>query len=489
MRTVADLKGRKIAVTGVGTLTGWVTRELVKSQGWSDSDVTYVTSSNIAASRALLKVGEIDAMTTDMSTTLEQQRKGEERLLFSYGDLVKDFHMQIIFATDKVIAEKPEAVRAFVAAWLETIAFVKANKAKTVEILHQVLGFHPDGIETFEVNLPDARYGDPAARVRFHETFAAALRELPGAASVGATSWLPANGAYHQWGFRPVSLAPGADGVPAMYRVIDGDYFQTIGVPIVRGRAFNDADRADTAGKAVISLSLAKKAFGERDPLGQYFEGGDGRFQVIGVAGDVAMDPNGTQMDFVYLSHAQFAGDRNWTLIYVMRASGDPAALLGPARAALSRLDPALVLFQPRALDDVLAGHRARERFTLLLMGTFAAVALALAAIGLYGVLSYAVTQRVHEIGVRMALGARPGQVLRAVMSHGAFIAAAGGAVGLAGALALGRVLEGTIAGTQPRDPVVFIGVVLVLGTAVAAAGYIPARRATKTEPIEALRQ
>ena len=151
VRTVADLKGRKIAVTGVGTLTGWVTRELVKSQGWSDSDVTYVTSSNIAASRALLKVGEIDAMTTDMSTTLEQQRKGEERLLFSYGDLVKDFHMQIIFATDKVIAEKPEAVRAFVSAWLETIAFVKANKAKTVEILQQVLGFHPDVLsETYD---------------------------------------------------------------------------------------------------------------------------------------------------------------------------------------------------------------------------------------------------------------------------------------------------------------------------------------------------
>jgi NitT/TauT family transport system substrate-binding protein len=144
VKTVADLKGRKIAITGAGTLTGWITRELVKSRSWSDSDITYVTSSNIAASRALLKVGEIDAMTTDMSTTLEQQRKGEETLLFSYGDLVKDFHMQIIFATDKVIAENPDAVRAFMAAWLETIAFVKANKAKTVEIIQQVLGFHPD---------------------------------------------------------------------------------------------------------------------------------------------------------------------------------------------------------------------------------------------------------------------------------------------------------------------------------------------------------
>jgi ABC-type nitrate/sulfonate/bicarbonate transport system substrate-binding protein len=151
VKSVADLKGRKVAITGAGTLTGWITRELVKSQGWSDSDITYVTSTNIAASRALLKVGEIDAITTDLSTTLEQQRKGEERLLFSYGDLVKDFHMQIIFATDKVIAEKPEAVRAFMAGWLETIAFAKANKAETVEIIQQVLGFHPDVLnETYD---------------------------------------------------------------------------------------------------------------------------------------------------------------------------------------------------------------------------------------------------------------------------------------------------------------------------------------------------
>jgi NitT/TauT family transport system substrate-binding protein len=144
IQTVADLKGKKIAITGAGTLTGWLTRELVKSQGWAENDVKYVMSSNIAASRALLKVGEIDAITTDMSTTLENQRRGEERMLFTYGDLVKDFHMQIIFATDKVMAEKPQAVRDFMAAWFETIAFAKANKEKTVSIVQHVLGFHPD---------------------------------------------------------------------------------------------------------------------------------------------------------------------------------------------------------------------------------------------------------------------------------------------------------------------------------------------------------
>jgi ABC-type nitrate/sulfonate/bicarbonate transport system substrate-binding protein len=144
LKSVTDLKGKKIAVTGASTLTGWITRELVRSLGWTDRDVHYVTSSNIAASRALLQTGEIDAVTTDMTTTLENQRIGKERLLYTYGDLVKDFHMQIILATDNVIAAKPEAVRAFMAAWLETIAFARANKTKTLKIIQQVLGFHPD---------------------------------------------------------------------------------------------------------------------------------------------------------------------------------------------------------------------------------------------------------------------------------------------------------------------------------------------------------
>ncbi len=144
IKTIADLKGKKIAITGAGTLTGWITRELVRSQGWTDRDVTYVTSTNIAASRALLRTGEIDAVTTDMTTTLENERLGRERLLYSFGELVKDFHMQIILGANKTIAEKPDAVRAFMAGWLETIAFAKANKQKTIAIIVDVLKFNPE---------------------------------------------------------------------------------------------------------------------------------------------------------------------------------------------------------------------------------------------------------------------------------------------------------------------------------------------------------
>jgi len=351
------------------------------------------------------------------------------------------------------------------------------------------LGFTPEQVETFEVNLPEARYADASTRIRFQQNYLRALGALPGVRTVGATSWLPANGAYHQWGYGYRTGDGTEQWTQAQYRVTDGDYFASVGIPLRAGRTFSDADWADTVGKALISASLARRAYGDRNPLGERFEGGDRTFEVIGVVADVAQDPSGAPANYVYLSHEQFGNDRNWTLVYTLRTSVPPASVVGPARAALAAIDPALVLFQPRSLEDVLGAHRARERFTLLLLGTFAAVALTLAAIGLYGVLSYAVNQRVHEIGIRMALGARPEQVRRAVLSHGASIAAVGGIVGVAGAIGLGRIVEGVVTGAHARDPLVIGAVILVLGAAVAAAGYVPARRATRIEPVEALRQ
>jgi putative ABC transport system permease protein len=350
------------------------------------------------------------------------------------------------------------------------------------------LGFEASRVETFEVNLPVARYADPAQRVLFHQAFRQRLAELPGVEAVGAVSWLPANGDYHLWGVEYRDAAGAEQGLGAQIRVIEGDLFGTLGIPLLKGRSFGAVDRSDTSGVALISKSLAEKAYGARDPLGQSFRTGSRSFRVIGVVGDVAVAANGTRFPQVYLSHAQFAGNRNWSLSYVVRTTRSPEAAVGPARAALAALDPALVLHRPRPLDDVVAQHRARERFTLLLMATFAAVALSLAAVGVYGVLSYAVTQRVHEIGVRMALGARPVQVRAAVLRHGLLIASLGMAAGLVAALGLSRALERLVFGVSPRDPLVFVTVVLVLGAVALAAGYVPARRATRVQPLEALR-
>jgi putative ABC transport system permease protein len=351
------------------------------------------------------------------------------------------------------------------------------------------LGFDSDHVETFEVHLPEARYAAAASRVRFHEAFGRTLAELPGVERVGAVSWLPTNGNFHQWGYG-YRDSTGADQYygNTETRVVERDYFAALRIPLISGRTFVPTDLLDSNGVALISRSLAERIYGQHDPLGERFQTGGREFRVIGVVGDVANQADGARVPMIYLSHLQVAGDRNWSLTYVVRTAGPPEAMTGSARAALAAIDPALVLYRPRPLDDVVVGHRARQRFTLFLMGAFATVALTLAAVGVYGVLSYAVTQRVHEIGVRMALGARPGQVRAVVLRHGAMIGASGMAVGAVAAAGLSQVLRTLVFRVSPREPVIFGAVALVLGAVVLLAGYVPARRATRVEPLEALR-
>jgi predicted permease len=354
---------------------------------------------------------------------------------------------------------------------------------------HVKLGFEPAGVATFEVHLPEARYGEPESRVRFHDAYQDRLRALPGVEAVGLTSWLPANGRYHHWGFSFQDATGTWQGMPAQVRVIDGDFFQAMRIPLLQGRTFAVGDRMDTDSVALISRSLARRAFGAADPTGRTFRLSSTRiFTVVGVVDDAAYGASGETSDMVYLSHDQYAANRNWALTYVVRTSGRPDQIVAPARRALATLDAALVVYQPRPMERVIARQQSRARFAMLLMGTFAAIALALAAVGVYGVLSYAVAQRTHEMGVRMALGADPARIRAMVMRQGAGIAGLGLAVGLAGAFALSRVLESLAFGVSPRDPVVFTTVSVVLSVVVLLAGYVPARRATRVDPLESLR-
>lgn len=350
------------------------------------------------------------------------------------------------------------------------------------------LGFDPANVLTFEVNTPIARYGTPEARVRVHELYQQRLRSVPGVTRVGMTSWLPTNGKYHVWGYEYVDDAGQVQSLAAQVRVIHGDYLEALGIPLVAGRHFASTDRLQTSYVGLISRSLAKRAYGDRDPLGRRFRTGDRDFQIVGVVGDVATEPNGATADIVYLSHAQYADDRNWALTYVVKVTGEADEIARVARRELAQVDPALVIYRPRSMEALLARHLARERFTLVLMGVFAAIALSLAAVGVYGVLSYAVSQRTHEIGVRLALGALPGQVRRIILREGVVIGAIGTGTGVAGALALSRVLESLVFGTSTRDPFVFVAVTLVLLGVVLAASYVPARRATRSDPLDTLR-
>ena len=350
------------------------------------------------------------------------------------------------------------------------------------------LGFDPANVLTFEVHTPVARYGAPEARVRVHELYQQRLRSIPGVTRAGATSWLPTNGKYHVWGYEYVDDAGETQSLAAQVRVIDGDYLESLTIPLLAGRRFASTDRLGTADVALISRSLAKRAYGGRDPIGRHFKTDDRDFQIVGVVGDVANDPTGATAEIAYLSHAQFADNRNWPLTYVVKATGAPDAIVSMARRELAQVDRALVIYRPRTMNALLARHLARERFTLVLMGVFAAIALSLAAVGVYGVLSYAVSQRTHEIGVRLALGALPAQVRRLILREGVVIGAIGTVTGLAGALALSRVLQSLVFGTSTRDPFVFVGVALVLGGVVLAASYLPARRATRSDPLDTLR-
>jgi len=354
--------------------------------------------------------------------------------------------------------------------------------------LHRDLGFDSSNVATFEVNLPTARYDSADKRVRFHNAFGERLRGIPGVVSAGAVSWLPTNGKYHQWGYGYLDERGEKKSVPAQVRVVDGDYLKALGIPLLRGRAFNQEDRAGSPSVAMINKGLARRVYGDRDPIGQLFRTGGRFFTVIGVIGDVATDATWERGETLVLSHNQFADDRNWTLTYVVKSTLPMAQVIEGSRQALTELDPALVLYRPRTMDDVVAQHRARDRFVLLLMVTFGAVALTLAAVGVYGVLSYLVTQRNHEIGVRMALGARPAQVRAIVMRQGLVLAGGGVLIGLTFAAGLSGLLHSLASGVDAKDPLVFGAATLVLAVAVLLAGYLPTRRATKVSPLEALR-
>jgi putative ABC transport system permease protein len=351
------------------------------------------------------------------------------------------------------------------------------------------LGVDTRDVATFEVHLPVARYAEPERRVQFHTAFQDRLRAVTGVERVGATSWLPANGQYHVWGYQYVNAAGESDNVGAQARVIDGDFLETLRIPLLKGRVLATTDRLGTNPVALISRSVAEKAYGTREALGQRFRTSGDTFTVVGVVDDVATEATGSKLPTVYLSHDQYAPDRQWALTYVVRTKGAPAGIIDAARRELLGLDPALVLHQPRSLETVLARHHARDRFTLLLMAAFAGVALTLAAVGIYGVLSYAVSQRTQEIGVRVALGAKPSAVRAIVMRQGLVVAGIGMALGLVGAWAMGGLLTTLAFGVTPRDPVVFVVVSVVIGAVVWVAAYVPARRATRVDPLRALRR
>jgi predicted permease len=360
---------------------------------------------------------------------------------------------------------------------------------RSFSALRQVeLGAEPDGVLTFEVSLPDARYPDGASRQRFHDELGRRVTALPGVTAVGAASWLPLNGRYHTWGLSTDVANPDNDDtfLSVDVRIVTGDYFDAVGIDVLRGERF---ENLDPGGPPVvwISRSLQELAFGDADPIGRTVESANELRRVAGVVEDVRHDPRQDFFPTVYLPHAHYADNRNWALVQAVRAAGDHAALQERIRQELDAIDPNLVLYRPMPLTAVLAARRAQDRFATALMSAFAALALALSAVGTYGVLAGLVERKRKEIGIRIALGARAAAVRAMILRSALVLAVGGAAIGLATAWLGARSLESLLFEVEPADPAVFAAAATLLLGLSALAAWLPARRAARMDPAKTL--
>ena len=271
--------------------------------------------------------------------------------------------------------------------------------------------------------------------------------------------------------------------------MISPGFFKTMGIPLIRGRQFTASDAEKGPFVAVIDQAFVQKHFPNEEPLGKQLQIGNGQppSEIVGIVADVHYRGlDSTANPTMYVPFKQDIFSQMWIMT---RTDGDPAQLSGAVRQSLRDLDPALPAFSLTSLATVVSESVGQRRFSMLLLGVFAAVALVLAGIGLYGVVSYTVSQRTREIGLRLAIGATPADVLRMVIGGGMKLAAIGVVVGLAGALALTSLIASLLFNVEPFDPASYIATSVLLLAIAAVACYVPARRATRVDPIAALHQ
>jgi putative ABC transport system permease protein len=352
-------------------------------------------------------------------------------------------------------------------------------------------GFDPRNVLAIQLSLPASKYGRDEQRVAFFAQLLDRVSALPGVRAAGAINYLPLAGLGSATGFwvegRP---APPPGQVPAAdVRAVARDYFRAMGIPLVRGRVVTDRDGAADPKVLVINQALARRYFAGEDPIGRRLkvEWGDSvGGEIVGVVGDVKhAGLDSVPSPTIYLPAPQFPFP---AMAVVVRTRSDPLAMAAAVRGAVRELDPDIPTADVKTMEQYVETSVARRRFTMLLLGGFAALALVLAALGIYSVIAYSVARRTREIGLRIALGAQRGDVAAMVVRQGVTVALVGVAVGLAGAALLTRVLANLLFGVSATDPLTFAGVALLLGTVAALASYIPARRAMRVDPMVALR-
>jgi predicted permease len=390
-----------------------------------------------------------------------------------------------------VVAEVAIAMVLLVGAGLLIRSFLRLQQVSP--------GFNPANVLTMQFSLPRSKYAEKPQVAFFFEQLVQRVGALPGVQSVAVGNNLPMSNEGWNASFAVENLQVGPDepsphGDPHM---TSPDYFTAMGIPLLRGRYFTDADSKDSVPVAIIDQTLAEQYWPDQDPIGKriaaFFDEPRGQRhwrEIVGVVGHVKQyGLDGKSKVQYYFPQSQ--SPQNDMFLIVRTASeqrGEQKGMVSAIRATLDSIDKDQPIYKVTTLEQMVSNSTSQKRFSMLLLGIFAAVALLLAAVGIYGVMSYAVTQRTHEVGIRMALGAQQKDVLALVVRQGMLMALIGVGIGLVGAFAATQVMGSLLFGIGTHDPVTFAGIAVLLGTVALVASFIPARRATRVDPMIALR-
>ena len=360
-----------------------------------------------------------------------------------------------------------------------------------VALLNVDPGFEAARTMTVKVSIPQAKYPDAPMQQAFFNQLFEKIDALPGVVAAGGTSFLPLAGLGAATGFEIVGREkPPAGQEPVTdVRVVTHEYFKAMGVPLRRGRFFDTRDTGTNVRRVIINEAIANKYFPGEDPIGRSIIvswNDSGPDEIVGVVGDVRQQELETEARAtIYWPPARFTYPY---MTVAIRTAGDPRAIVPGAVAALHELDPNVAAADVKTMEEVVDTAVAQRRLTMLLLSVFAALALVLAAVGIYGVIAYSVTQRTQEIGIRMALGARRGNVLGMVLRQAMTLAGIGIALGAGGAWLLTRLMQTLLFNVKPSDPATFIAVAVLLALVAAVAAMVPGLRATRVDPAIALR-
>jgi len=358
-------------------------------------------------------------------------------------------------------------------------------------LMHVAPGFRSENILTARLSLPGSRYPDNRRIAALEGVVLESLRGRPGVQSAGFATYVPLSGLDNDWAFLIEGRPPLPVGTHNMteYRPVSAGYFETIGIPLLRGRLFTSADTAEAPWVVVINDSMAREYWPSENPIGQRLNFAEPPWRtVIGVVGDVLHEGlDRAAKAEMYLPVEQSLNIESDPTI-VVRAEIPAGAAAGELRAAVSAIDPAIAVDRIETMQQLVSGSVAQPRFRTMILAAFSLLALVMASIGIYGVMNYLVIQRTREFGIRLSLGATPTEVLRLVLGRAAILIGAGTCLGLVGSVLLVRLITNLLFGTAPLDPLTFAAVPVLLAAVALASSYIPARRATKVDPLVALR-